>query len=228
MQKKLIIGLALLVGIGIALFAYTAINKQVEVATQTVEIVVLKSDVDALSVISSKNITTKSVPPNIVDEFTATKVSQVENMFVATPQYAGKAIDLRNVIDPKEDIQDKQVVGIYTDAARYAGVTEGDIVDIYRLDPVAGNASPCIAYDSRILKIIDNRGITVQKLSSSVVTETGALSEPHIAYVLVNPGEVSLVIQGSSDQNQSHLAFAKKSKESMPDAIEEVVEEEDV
>ena len=55
-QKRLIIGLALIVGIGVAIFSYTTINQRVELATKTVQVVVLKTDVDAYSAISAKNI----------------------------------------------------------------------------------------------------------------------------------------------------------------------------
>ncbi|NLN47963.1 MAG: hypothetical protein GX154_02485 [Clostridiales bacterium] len=216
MQKKLIIGLALLIGIGIAVFAYTAINKQVEEATQTVQIVVLQTDVDAFSSISPKNITTKAVPPNIVDDFTVTSPEQITELFTSAPLYAGKPIDIRNIVDPKEDMQDKQVVGVFIDSARYAGVTEGDIVDIYRVDTTPGVSSPCVASNSRVLKIIDDKGFAVQKLAKGTVTEAGSPSMPHIVYLLINPSEVPFVVQGSVEQEKTHLALAKKSKESAP------------
>ena len=222
MQKKIIIGLALILGIGMTLFSYTMISEQVETATKTVEIVVLKTDVEAYSIIDAKNITTKAVSPNIADEKTVTKQENVIGKATAAPLYAGKPIDIRNIIDAKEDIQEKQVVGVYIDAARCAGVTEGDIVDIYRVTESAGNPSPCIASNSRVLKVTNESGVSVKQLSNGDAKTYGA---PKIIYLLVKPAEVSFVIQGSVEQKNTYLSLAKKSKESTPVHITEVVDE---
>ncbi len=218
-QKRLIIGLALIVGIGVAIFSYTTINQRVELATKTVQVVVLKTDVDAYSAISAKNIETKAVPPYLVDDYTAIKPEQVSDRVTSAPIYAGKPIDMRNIVDPKEDMQDKQVVGIYVDAARFAGVTEGDIVDVYRVSVAAGNPSPCIASNSRVLKITDEKGVALKNL------EGQKQGQPHIVYLLVKPSEVPQVVQGSVVQEKTYLALSKKSKESTPIPVAEVVED---
>ena len=49
--------------------------------------------------------------------------------------------------------------------------------------------------------------------------------KPRIVYLLVNPEEVPLVIQGSLDKSQSYLALSKKSKETVdPEPLVEEVE----
>ena len=90
-----------------------------------------------------------------------------------------------------------------------------------------GNPSPCIASNSRVLKITDEKGASVKNTSiaASVASEAGAVKTPRIVYLLVKPAEVSFVIQGSVDQEKSYLALAKKSKESEPVSVVGVVEE---
>ena len=88
MQKKIIIGLALILGVGMTIFSYTMISQRVESAMETVQVVALKNDVEAFSTIDSKNITTIFVPPNIVDENTVTKKEEIIGQATAIPIYA--------------------------------------------------------------------------------------------------------------------------------------------
>lgn len=227
MQKKIIIGVALLLGIVAMIFSYNMINKQVEEATTTVDIIVPKTDIEAYSTISGDNLTTKSVPPNIVDKNTVTSREQIVGQSTTAPLYAGKPIDLRTIVSAKEDLKNKQVVGVYIDAARCAGVTEGDIADVYRIPTIPGNPSPRIAVNSRVLKITDEKGTPVRgasSLAANGTSEVGVVKNPRIVYLLINPEEVPLVIQGSLDKSQSFLALSKKSKETYEPAplVEEV------
>ena len=88
---------------------------------------------------------------------------------------------MRTVVVAKEDLKDKQVVGVYIDAARCAGVTDGDIADVYRVPTVPGNPSPRIAVNSRVLKITDEKGTPVRGASSlrrKCLLRVGAVRNP--------------------------------------------------
>ncbi len=209
--------LALVVGIVLSAAGYTMLQKQVRSATVTKTVITAKSDVEAYSVIDSSNLIEKEVPAAVVDENTVTKIEQVTGNICTTPIYAGKPIDLRTIAAKPDDIGDGQQVGVYIDAARCAGVTEGDIVDVYRIgDEMQGEAAPLIAVNCRVMRITDEKGVPVKGASAiiqGVSGDVGLMKNPRIVYLTVKPNEVSQVIQGAVDKTKSCLALAKKSKE---------------
>lgn len=214
-KKKWPLIVALVVGVIVMGVSYHMVQKQVEVATTTVDILVPKTTIESHSVIDSDNLTTIGVPPSVVDDNTATKISQLNGKITTTPLYPGKPIDLRIIAEKTEDIGNKQVVGVYIDAARCAGVTEGDVVDVYRLtQSLQGEAAPIIAANCKVLRITDEKGVPVRGASAifqGVSAEVGMSKNPRIVYLLISPSEVPYVIQGSVDKPQ--LALSKKGKE---------------
>lgn len=223
MQKKkwpLIVGL--IVGVIVMGASYYMVQKQVEVATTTVSIVVPKTTIESHSIIDSDNLTTLAVPPSVVDDDTATQPNQLNGKITTTPLYPGKPIDLRVIAEKTADVGNKQVVGVYIDAARCAGVTEGDIVDVYRLTQSSqGEAAPIIAANCKVLRITDEKGVPVRGASAifqGVSSEVGMAKNPRIVYLLINPAEVPYVIQGSVDKSQ--IALSKKGKETAVQVIE--------
>lgn len=203
--------------------SYYLVQKQVKTATETVKVVVPKTDIESHSVIKPENLETKSVPPSIVDENTAKTVSQLANKISTIPLYAGKPIDLRVVAEKPEEVGNKQVVGVYIDAARCAGVTEGDVVDVYRLNQTSqGEASPRVAFNCKVLRITDEKGVPVKGASAimqDVGADVGVIKDPRIVYLLIEPTEVPYVIQGSLSESQSLLALSKKGKATKQEAV---------
>lgn len=229
MQKKWPLIVALVVGVIVMGASYYMVQKQVEVATTTVNIVVPKTTIESHSLINSDNLTTLAVPPNVVDDNTATKTNQLNGKITTTPLYPGKPVDLRVIAEKTEDIGNKQVVGVYIDAARCAGVTEGDIVDVYRLTQSSqGEAAPMIALNCKVLRITDDKGVPVRGASAifqGVSAEVGMAKNPRIVYLLISPAEVPYVIQGSIDKPQ--IALSKKGKESIVKIVETEEEKEE-
>lgn len=214
--------MALIVGVMVMGASYHMVRKQVEVATTTVNIVVPKTTIESHSIIDSDNLTTLAVPPSVVDDNTATQTSQLNGKITTTPLYPGKPIDLRVIAEKSADVGNKQVVGVYIDAARCAGVTEGDIVDVYRLTQSSqGEAAPIIAANCKVLRITDEKGVPVRGASAifqGVSSEVGMAKNPRIVYLLISPSEVPYVIQGSVDKPQ--IALSKKGKETAVQVIE--------
>lgn len=217
MKQRLPLIIALVVGIGITIFSYAMVQKKVDTATQTVAIMVPKTTIEAFSVIKKENLMTVHIPPTITDENTAKAADQLIGKIPTAPLYPGKPIDLRMVAEKPEDVGDKQVVGAYIDAARCAGVTEGDVVDVYRVSSsIQGEPAPLIALNCRVLRITDDKGIPVKGASAimqNVSTDVGLVRDPRIVYLLVKSQEVPYVIQGSLSKTESYLALAKKGKE---------------
>ena len=229
MQKKWPLIIALVVGLIVMGASYYMVRKQVEIATTTVNIVVPKTTIESHSIINSDNLTTLAVPPSIVDNNTATEISQLNNKITTTPLYPGKPIDIRVLAEKSADVGNKQVVGVYIDAARCAGVTEGDIVDVYRLTQSSqGEAAPIVAVNCKVLRITDEKGVPVRGASAifqGVSAEVGMAKNPRIVYLLINPAEVPYVIQGSIDKPQ--IALSKKGKESIVKIVETEEEKEE-
>lgn len=223
MKKRIPLIIALVIGIAIMGVSYTKINEQVETATTTVKVLVPKANIEAYSVIARDNLTVAEIPPGIADEYTATGTEQVADRVTTAPLYAGKPIDLRTIIAKTEDHQDKQVVGVYIDAARCAGVNEGDIVDVYRISPQSqGEAAPKIADNCRVLRVTDAKGTPVRGASALLQNASESINiskDPRIVYLLIKPQEVPYVIQGSSET--SYLSLSKKSKETIEVQITE-------
>lgn len=227
MKKRLPLIIALIAGIIIMGFSYAKIQKQVETATATVQVLVPKTNIEAYSIVTKENLAITEVPPNIIDEYTAVSPEQIDGRITTAPLYSGKPIDLRTIIAPSEDYQDKQVVGVYIDAARCAGVNEGDIVDVYRISPQSqGEAAPKIAMNCRVLRITDEKGIPVRGASAILQSASESINinkNPRIVYLLIKPEEVPYVIQGSSDQ--SYLSLSKKTRETFE--VQETTGEEE-
>lgn len=217
MKFRIPLIISLVAGIVIMAFSYLALNKQVKSATTTIDIIVPRSNIEAYSVISSSNLTIKAVPPSIIDKNTARSPDQIANKICTSPLYAGKPIDTRTIAQKPDDIGSKQVIGVYIDAARCAGVTEGDIVDVYRVGEAAqGEAAAKIAGNSRVIRITDEKGVAIRStILQEVSGEVGVAVNPRIVYLLVNPLEVPYVIQGAVDKSKSLIALSKKSKESL-------------
>lgn len=222
MEKRIPLIIALIIGLAVMGFSYMKIKQQVVAATTTVNILVPKASIEAYSVVTKDNLTMIAVPPNITDENTATSPEEIDGRITTTPLYAGKPIDLRTIVSKAENYDEKQVVGIYIDAARCAGVNEGDIVDVYRISPNnQGEAAPKIAQNCRVLRVTDEKGVPVRGASAilqSASASVNIIKTPRIVYLLISPQEVPYVIQGSSEQ--SFLSLSKKTKENI-DLLEE-------
>lgn len=217
MEKRVPLITALIVSIAVMGLSYMKIQQQVDAATTTTNILVPKASIEAYSVVTKDNLTVISVPPNITDENTATSPEEIDGRITTAPLYAGKPIDLRTIVSKTENYDEKQVVGIYIDAARCAGVNEGDIVDVYRISPNhQGEAAPKIAQNCRVLRVTDEKGTPVRGASAilqSASSSVNIIKTPRIVYLLISPQEVPYVIQGSSEQ--SFLSLSKKTKENI-------------
>lgn len=225
MRNKIPLILALLIGIVVMMFSYNLMQKQVEEATTTVAILVPKSDIEAYSIVTAENLTTLQVPPSIVDANTVVEFGDITDKVCTVPLYTNKPIDIRNIADKPSEIGNKQVVGVYIDAARCAGVVDGDLVDVYRVNPgTQGEAAPLIAQNARVIRVTDEKGVPVKGASAvlqSAETAISVVKNPRIVYLLVTPNEVPQVIQGSlADTN--NLALSKKGQETEVVVIQEV------
>ncbi len=212
---------ALIISLAAFGFSYAKIQQHIEASTTTVRVLVPKDTIEAYSVVTSDNLTTIAVPPNITDENTALSPEQIEDRIAVAPLYAGKPIDIRTVISKAEDLEEKQVVGVYIDPARCAGVNEGDLVDIYRISPTSqGEAAPKIAQNCRVLRVTDDKGVSTRGVSvvQSAAASANLTKPPRIVYLLVSPQEVPYVIQGSAEQ--SYLSLSKKTKETIDPVVE--------
>lgn len=215
LREKWSIVLIIIVGLIVALFSWHMVQEQINNAEKTATIIVPNKDIEAYSVITSENLSTVQLPLRAVDKYMARDKSQIVNKVTTIPLLTKKPVDTRMLTDRKSNLGNKQVVGVYVDAARCAGVQEGDLVDVYWLQgtEIAQPSSP-IARNVRVLRVSDERGIPVK--SSSVVAQnigadTALARAPKIVYLVLSPEEVPYVINGSAEN--SKIALSKKSKE---------------
>lgn len=205
----IIIAVALLIGVATTFIAYGKIKQQQARELELVPIVVCADNIEAYSVIASDNIKTENVSSKFVDEFTATSKEQLNGKIAIAPIFKGKPIDIRLLSDRPSEIGNKQVVGVHIDAVRFAGVTEGDTVDVYWLEGAEETPVPAskIANNAKVLKV---SGDNAKSVTESAVIPIG-LSEktPQIIYLMIDPEEVPYVIRGSIPKNTS-IALSKK------------------
>jgi len=195
--------LALIVGGAISIYAYKEIKAAQAKELDLTPVVVASAQIEAYSNLSPDNIKIEYVSSKFVDEFTAKNVEEITDKITMVPLYPGRPIDIRLVADKPEEIGEGQVVGVNIDSVRFAGVTEGDTVDVYRLD-IENLAAPAqkIASNAKVLKVTDEKNISINEannIARSAAASAGLtqVATPRIVYLLVKPEEVPYVIQGS-------------------------------
>lgn len=217
MKNKLafLLILAFIVGSAISIYAYKGIKTQQAKELELTPVVVASAQIDAYSNLSPDNIKIDYVSAKLVNEFTARDMSELANKITMIPLYPGHPIDIRLVADKPEEIGDGQVVGVNIDSVRFAGVTEGDTVDVYWLgnENIAMPAQK-IASNAKVLKVTDEKNISIAEknnIARSAAASAGLadIATPRIVYLLVKPEEVPYVIQGSQP-GSSNISLSKK------------------
>lgn len=217
MRNKLTIFLviALLIGGITTTFAYSKIKAHQKQELELVPIIATASNIEAYSILSEENIRVEYISAKFVDEFTVTEKDQLLNKITTVPLYEGRAIDMRLITDKPDDIGNKQVVGVNIDAVRFAGVSDGDMIDIYWLGT---NENPLpaqkIAHNAKVLRVSDEKGVPINEsknIARSAAASAGLakMENPRIVYLLLDPQEVPYVVQGSASGNNK-ISFSKK------------------
>lgn len=216
MKNKLAILLvvALLIGGVTTVYSYGKIKEHQKKELELVPIVVAATKTEPYSLLSDDSIKIEYVSSKFVDEFTATDLSEVNGKITTIPLYKDKPIDIRLIADKPEEIGNKQVVGVHIDAVRFAGVGDGDIVDIYWLDKEELSPAQKIAHNVRVLRVTDEKGVPLNEsinIARSAATSAGLVENknPRIVYLLLEPEEVPYVIQGSTP-GSTKISFSKK------------------
>lgn len=219
--KKLPHVLAVAVGLTVAFFAWSHVNRQVTAAKQAVTVPVPARDVDAYTVIKKEDMAPVNIPSTAVDDYTVLKLDEAVNKVTLSPLYRGKPIDRRSLADPDSNAGNYQVVGINVDPARAAGVRPGDLVDVYWLPPERGGWTPdggtsLVAKGVRVLKVCDEKGNPVEEPGGAIQQAvTGAVAPRRgvaIVYLAVRPEDVARVIGGAAPKSAS-IALARRSGE---------------
>lgn len=213
MSKKIVLIVAILIGLLAGVYSWSNIQAQISKVEETVRVVVPNSDIEVYSIITKDNLTWLNIPANMLDENTVTDPDEIIEKLTIAPLFKNKPIDKRVLVVPSHtNLKNKHVVGVRVDAARMAGAVEGDLVDVYWLEnnSVAITA-PIIAKNARVISVTDSFGRPLRDRASGVSildTNASANLEPQIVYLLVSPEEVPFVINGASKGN-TNIAFSK-------------------
>ncbi len=169
MKNKLTIFfiLAFIIGGATTFYAYKEIKAHQAQELELTPVVVASAQIEAYSNLSSDNIQIEYISSKLVDEFTARDIVELADKVTMIPLYPGHPIDIRLVADKPDDIGNSQVVGVHTDLVRFAGVSEGDTVDVYWLDS-ENLASPAqkIASNAKILKVTDEKNVSITEATN--------------------------------------------------------------
>lgn len=201
--------------------SYVKIKDKQNKELDTKPVVVMVGDVEAFSVISEDNLKTAYVSSKFIDEFIATDIRQVKGKISTTPLYKDKPIDVRVITEKSSDVGNKQVVGVNIDYVRFAGVTVGDIVDVYWLDN--NIVAERIARNAEVVRIADEKLIPLSAAASAGIIEG---KNPKVVYLRIKPEEVQRVIMGSTPGN-TNISLSKKSAEDFEEQVIEVEETEE-
>lgn len=227
MKNKLVffLILALIVGSAISIYAYRVIKTQQAKELELTPVVVASAQIDAYSNLSPDNIKIEYISAKLVNEFTAKDMNELTDKVTMVPLYPGHPIDIRLVADKPDEIGDGQVVGVNIDSVRFAGVTEGDTVDVYWLgtENVAMPAQK-IASNAKVLKVTDEKNISIAEknnIARSAAASAGLVdvATPRIVYLLVKPEEVPYVIQGSQPGSSSISLSKKPAKDTYDEEV---------
>ncbi|RJX22189.1 MAG: hypothetical protein C4575_01945 [Desulforudis sp.] len=216
-----IIALGVAAGAWVYLQQYQALNKEM------VSLPVPVRDIEPYTTITANDIIMKSFLKGAEESTAATEVSEVVGRLATGKLNRGWQIDKRSLAS-KEFIGDQQVVGVNVDVARAGDVKVGDVVDVYWLTPDQGNWSPAgashvIAQNARVIRIVDDRGVSTNEAGSiaqGTIASVSAIKGPSVVYLMIEPKDVSKVISGAAPKNTS-IALAKKTK---PTKTKEVIQ----
>ena len=217
MKNKLTIFLilAFIIGGATTFYAYKEIKAHQAQELELTPVVVASAQIEAYSNLSSDNIQIEYISSKLVDEFTARDIVELADKVTMIPLYPGHPIDIRLVADKPDEIGNSQVVGVHIDSVRFAGVSDGDTVDVYWLDS-ENLASPAqkIASNAKILKVTDEKNVSITEatnIARSAAASAGltGIATPRIVYLLVKPEEVPYVIQGSVP-GSNNISLSKK------------------
>lgn len=212
--RFLIEALAIVIGIALAIYAYTSLNNKVAETNKTVQVPVLNKDVDAYAKITQNDVVMVEFPSLSLDNYVARTPEEIANKITIAPLYKDHPVDKRNLVEPGTDSGDYYVIGINVDPTRSAGVRPGDLVDVYRIPTTHGQdvINQLIASKVRVLKVCDEKGnpidnpTTIQSaVAGAVVPKKGA----SIVYLAVRQSDVSKVIGGAAPKNAA-IALAKR------------------
>jgi len=231
LKRKLLPLAIVLTGIVLALWAWQGINKKVVDLQRTVKVPVAARNIDTYSKIAKEDLQETDVPRTTLDSYTAIKTEEIIGKIALAPLYQGKPIDRRSLTLPESGAGNFYVVGINVDPARTAGVSPGDMVDVYKLPQQAATNKkdalvPVLLADNvRVLKICDDKGVAINEIkdektesqgigtAQQVVTKAATSAAPRrsaaIVYLAVRPEHVQAVIEGSQPKS-TLLALAKR------------------
>lgn len=181
-------------------FSFFKLNQYLQEQNATVSVIAPIQEILPYTEIKTEDITTIRISKKMVDEFQAVNPSEVIGKISTVTLYPNRPIDKRYLEEKSKEFQNYQVVGIRVSASRFAGVTEGSIVDVYWL---SGNtnqpaAATLIASDAEVIKISDGIGRNI-KASVIAGSENLQLAEPRIVFLKVKPEEVPYLVNGSLD-----------------------------
>lgn len=208
-KKHWVIIIAVVLAAAAAVASWIGLHKQINQATKREMVVTVVADMPPMTMLTAENVKLIDVPLSSVNEHTVKAPADIIGQITTVPLFSGGMIDKRVIAQPSI-LGNCQLVGIYTDPARYAGVQENDVVDVYWVQqdkqPLA---AVIIAKDAKVYKIADEAGSTIK--SNNVVTQAvnSATKAPKIVYLLVKPEEAPYVINGAIDNKT--MALVKKS-----------------
>jgi len=203
--------LALVVGTVIFGVAYAWQETSRAETTAAVEVPVLNRNIAAYEVITAENLELKAIKEKALDANTARDISAVLGKTAASTLYKGMPIDVRDLrSDLGGLLKDRQIVTVNMDYCRSAGVTAGDIVDVYWVNPEQSAWTPDsesarkrIAAEAIVLGVKNKTG---SGLEAVVKGDAGGIGVVELA---VRPAEAPNVVAGSLPQD-THVVLVKK------------------
>lgn len=197
--------LAAVAGIAVAAFSWYFLVKPPE--GETVSVPVLAHDVPAYSQIAAEDLVFQKIPAAALDQGIAADPGQVVGKTAAVHLYKGEQIRIERIV-PADNLGDRRIVAVGTDALRCAGgsIAAGNVVDVLLLSG-PGVPPALLAADALVVEILDAQGNPVSKHSG--LLQPGELSLPAMAVLAVRPGEVPQVARGAGEEAKNVVLVKK-------------------
>lgn len=223
---KILVAIGLILGLSVSGISYYYLKQMIHQKTETVIIVVPKNNIEAYSTITTESLTQIAVSPQLVDQYTVKTSSELIGKVALQTLYAKRLIDSRAIADQGEDLGQSQVVGIYCDTARSAGVGDGDTVDVYwsptsrQSAQAALSPSHRIALNARVLKVCDEYGNSIKEqtvIKQGIASVAKPPESKYLIYLLAQPAEVQYIVSGSNSPSLTLVKKASPTAESPAD-----------
>lgn len=215
-KKKLIIVIAIFViGLVSAGFSFVMINKNIQAAKQTKQIVVASRNLNPYETLTSSDLKYVDVPINTDAEKLYTDKSLLVGKVVTSSLTQNDWIVSDYVSEP-ESIKNLAFLTLKTDYTRTGGAKPGDVVDIYYINSKKENGVEVtirekVAYDVVVINITDKNGRSIYEQNENVLGSSKAIPIEAVK-VAVDTSKVDIdkLVEASVLQNNGYVLVVKK------------------